>query len=136
MSIGEAPTEARLGKTSRVFAKIILVAFIWVLFGICLIYGIRLYFKAPPNPAFVPLIAATFCTTIAFTIVLSLEYVAGKIVLKVANTEFQGASGPIVMWCLSFLIVALGLTLLGITDAAKKNEPADGKTIWQLIKPN
>src|SRR6266705_634523 len=96
--------------TPRFFSRTIFLIFIWVMFGVCVIYGVRLWFNSVPNPVFTPIIAASFCAVLSFTIVLFLETVSGPIQLKIREgTEFAGASGPIIMWCLCFIVIALGL---------------------------
>jgi len=48
----------------------------------------------------------------ALFIVLVLRTVAGPIELKIPGFEFRGASGPIVMWILCFLAIALAISWL------------------------
>jgi hypothetical protein len=45
----------------------------------------------------------------ALCIVLLLRTVAGNIELKLLGMEFKGASGPIIMWVLCFLSIALAI---------------------------
>jgi hypothetical protein len=118
----------------RFFSRTIFVVFIWVMFGVCGIYGVRLWFNSVPNPVFTPIIAASFCATLAFTIVLFLQTVSGPIQLKIREgTEFTGASGPIIMWCLCFMVIALGLYMMGIVETIKlPTQQPDNRPIHQL----
>jgi len=121
----------------RFFSGTIFLVFIWITFGVCGIYGVRLWFNSVPNPVFTPIIAACFCATLAFTIVVFLETVSGPIQLKLREgTEFTGASGPIIMWCLCFTVIALGLYMLGIIETIKLSpQQPDHLAIHQLITP-
>src|SRR3954462_14604354 len=113
-------TQKTIPAAPRFFSRTIFVVFIWVMFGVCGIYGVRLWFNSVPNPVFAPIIGASFCATLAFTIVLFLETVSGPIQLKIREgTEFSGASGPIIMWCLCFMVIALGLYMMGIVETIK-----------------
>jgi hypothetical protein len=104
------------------------------MFGVCGIYGVRLWFNSVPNPVFAPIIGASFCATLAFTIVLFLETVSGPIQLKIREgTEFTGASGPIIMWCLCFMVIALGLYMMGIVETIKlPTQQPDDRPIHRL----
>jgi hypothetical protein len=48
----------------------------------------------------------------ALFIVLVLRTVAGPIELKIPGFEFRGASGPIVMWIVCFLSIAMAISWL------------------------
>ena len=116
------------------FTRLIFLVFAWTLIGICLIYGVRMWFNSPMPPSFIPITGAAFCAVLAFTLVLTLEYATGPIKLKLGtNTEFEGASGPIILWCLCFFVIALGLYLLGIADVAKTPTQADVRPLHQLF---
>lgn len=97
------------------FTKSIYIVFFWCLVGASLIYGVRLWHDVPPHPSFMPIIAAVFSAILSFTLVIALEYVIGPISIKFGeNFNFTGASGPIILWCLCFIIIIFGLYLLGI----------------------
>jgi hypothetical protein len=51
--------------------------------------------------------------------VLALEYATGPIKLHAANIKFEGASGPIILWCICFAAIVFGLYLLGLPDVVK-----------------
>jgi hypothetical protein len=121
--------------TPPYFSGTILLIFIWVMFGVCVIYGVRLWFNSVPNPVFTPIIAASFCAVLSFAIVLFLETVSGPIQLKIREgTEFAGASGPIIMWCLCFIVIAFGLYMLGIIETIKlPPQQPDHRAIHQLF---
>src|SRR5882672_5914359 len=119
----EADEAPHIAKTPRLFYGLVFVVFTWVIVGICFIYGVRLWFNSNIHSAFVPISGAAFCAAIAFTIVLALEYVTGTIKLKFGQTEFEGASGPIILWCLCFFVVSLGLYMMGLADVVKASYP-------------
>ena len=48
----------------------------------------------------------------AFCVVVTLEATSGKIEFKVLGFEFKGASGPVVLWVLCFLVFVLSLRVL------------------------
>ena len=106
------------------FSSAIFVMFFWIMGGISFIYGVRLWFNDPIQPSFIPIAGGAFAAALAFTLVLTFEYVTGPIKLKFANTDFQGASGPIVLWCLCFVAIVFGLYLLGLGDAVTEIDPA------------
>ena len=121
-------------KTSATFRKFIYVVFFWILIGICFIYGVRMWFNSPMHPSFVPITGAAFCVALAFTLVIALEYATGQIKLKFATVEFEGASGPIILWCVCFFVLVFGLYLLGLGDVAKNSTNADLKSVLDLFR--
>jgi hypothetical protein len=46
-------------------------------------------------------------------IVLFLKYSAGPIEFEGLTFRFKGASGPVVLWALCFLVIVIGLSTLG-----------------------
>lgn len=48
----------------------------------------------------------------ALVIVLLLEFSVGHISFKFAGFHFKGASGPMVLWVMSFLSMVIGIKLL------------------------
>jgi hypothetical protein len=117
----------------RLFVGLIFVIFAWIVVGICFIYGVRLWFNSPVSPSFMPLIAGAFCAALSFTLVLALEYVTGPIKLKLGWVDFEGASGPIVLWCLCFFVIAFGLYLLGVPDTVRLQGPSDSRPLHDLF---
>ena len=135
MAISNEPSAApHIAQRPRLFHGLVFVVFTWVIVGICFIYGVRLWFNSNIHPAFIPVSGAAFCAAIAFTIVLALEYVTGTIKLKFGQTEFEGASGPIILWCLSFFVVSLGLYMMGLADVVKASYPPDPRSLLDLFK--
>jgi hypothetical protein len=66
-----------------------------------------LFEKHPEVSLFIPLAAlASLCN------VLILKITDGPIELSFFKIEFKGASGPIIMWAFSFLVMCLGITML------------------------
>ena len=116
------------------FVGLVFIVFAWIVVGICFIYGVRLWFNSPVHPSFIPLVAGAFCAALAFTLVLALEYVTGAIKLKMGSLDFEGASGPIVLWCLCFFVIAFGLYLLGLPDAVKLTTTADSRSLVDLFR--
>jgi hypothetical protein len=49
---------------------------------------------------------------VAFCLVIILEATSGKVEFKALGFEFKGASGPIVLWVLSFLALVVALRVL------------------------
>ena len=101
------------------FSNLIYATFFWCMIGVSLIYGIRLWLDTPIHPSFLPLVGAVFAAILAFTLVMSLSHVVGPIVLKSNLFEFSGASGPIILWCICFLVIVYGLYLMGMPDTIK-----------------
>jgi hypothetical protein len=60
----------------------------------------------PITVVFVSFFLATF-------VVLFLRYSAGPIEFEGLSFRFKGASGPVVLWALVFIVIVIGLTALG-----------------------
>jgi hypothetical protein len=123
------PVEERSAKAPSLFTKLIFATFAWTLVGICLIYGVRMWFNSTVPPSFLPITGAAFCAVLSFALVLALEYATGRIKIKFSTVDFEGASGPIILWCLCFFVIALGLYMLGIADAVKATAPGDSRSL-------
>lgn len=128
-----APDHDAQKKAPARFTKLIFGIFAWILIGICFIYGVRMWFNSPMQPSFIPITGAAFCVALAFTLVLALEYATGQIKIKFATVEFEGASGPIILWCLCFFVLAYGLYLLGLGDVAKVPTD-DHRSVLELFR--
>jgi hypothetical protein len=111
--------ESPLPLSSPAFAKLLFYVYVWCTVGVVVIYGVRLYQDVPIHHSFLPLVGAVFASAIAFLTVLTLRIVVGMIKFEVTGLKLEGASGPIILWCICFLTVAYGLYLLGVTDVAK-----------------
>jgi hypothetical protein len=61
------------------------------------------------------MIMVPMAALIAFCVVTILEWTAGEIKLKVPGFEFEGASGPIVLWICCFLAITGALRAFWIT---------------------
>jgi len=48
----------------------------------------------------------------AFCVVVTLEATSGKIEFQVLEVKFKGASGPVILWVLCFLVFVLSLRVL------------------------
>lgn len=102
------------------FVNVMFVIFFWCMGGVVVIYGIRLYHDLPINPTFIPIIGAVFAAVLSFTLVMTLQIYSGTVSIKAgSNYALEGASGPIVLWCVCFLTVCYGLYLLGVIEVAK-----------------
>ncbi|TXI37108.1 MAG: hypothetical protein E6Q59_08365 [Nitrosomonas sp.] len=101
------------------FSRYIYITFFWCMVGASIIYGIRLWHDAPLHPFFVPIIGGVFAAILSFTLVMALEYVIGPININVGGNTFSGAGGPIILWCLCFLVICFGLYLLGAGEVTK-----------------
>jgi hypothetical protein len=69
---------------------------------------------------FLSVFGAPICMITALVLVLMLRVVSGKIEFKAAGMEFKGASGPIVLWLLCFLALAVVCRMLWIAPAITK----------------
>jgi hypothetical protein len=128
------PIDERVAKAPVFLARMIFGTFAWILVGMSFIYGVRLWFNSPIHPNFIPLIGGAFSAALAFTLVLSLAYAIGPIRFQFGDRmKFEGASGPIILWCLCFLTLCVGLYFLGITDAIKVPVQEDRRSILQLF---
>ncbi|MDQ3563661.1 MAG: hypothetical protein M3436_05815 [Pseudomonadota bacterium] len=99
------------------FSRFIYMTF-WCMVGVSLIYGFRLWHDIPVHPSLIPIIGAVFAEILSFTLVIALEHVAGPINIEYGTFKFQGASGPIILWCICFLAIVYGLCLLGMPEVA------------------
>jgi small-conductance mechanosensitive channel len=126
---------SRKATSPHFLSRLIFGVFAWIIVGICFIYGVRFWFNSNVNPSFLPITGAAFSAAIAFTLVLALEYATGAITIKLGpSVEFEGASGPIILWCLCFVIIASGLHLLGLSDVTKAAAPLDPRSVLQLFR--
>jgi len=118
-----------------IFSRLIFGVFAWVLVGLCFIYGVRFWFNSPMHPSFIPITGAAFCAVLSFALVLALQYTTGPIKLKFSSVDFEGASGPIVFWCLCFFVIAFGLYMMGLADVAKATtQSGDSRSLLDLFK--
>lgn len=103
--------------------------------GISLLYGVRFYFNDPMHPTFLPLVGAAFAASLSFVIVISLDYLLGEIEINIGgSSSFKGGTGPIILWCVCFLTIVFGLSILGaertVTAEYKATEP---RPVWSLM---
>jgi hypothetical protein len=103
----------------RAVGTFIYGAFFWSMAGVALIYGFRLYQDAPIHPSFIPIIGGSFAAIVSFTLIMTLRIVVGPISIKADKYQLEGATGPIIVWCICFITICFGLYLLGIADTAK-----------------
>lgn len=115
----------------------ILITFAWTVVGVAFIYGFRMWWNAPIDPSFLPIIGVAVAATLAFTLIIAMEASlgAGPISLKLpGGFGFEGASGPVALWCLCFLTIVFGLYLLGLPEAVKHESKHVGDAIHEYIK--
>ncbi len=109
---------------SKWFLVPIVATFIWLFFGITGIIGYRMYWNSPVHPSFALYGVVAFAAIVAFSIVLTLEFVTGRnISLKFGKLEFIGTSGPVILWILVFLAVMSAFLLSGVNDLVESNVP-------------
>ena len=111
------------GDYPRWFKRAVFVLFFWIMFGISLIYGARLFNNNPMHPSFLPVAGAAFAASLSFVIVMVFDQFGGQLVFKVPPLTVEGASGPILLWCICFLSIAIGLSLLGFASAVTADYP-------------
>ncbi|QDV38047.1 hypothetical protein [Tautonia plasticadhaerens] len=99
----------------------VFATFFWIVFGLSIIYGYRVWWDAPIDPSFVPFMCVGFGVVVAFAIVLTLSYATGEIVFEAPGFKFQGASGPIVLWVVCFLAILFGFYLMGISEVVSSD---------------
>jgi hypothetical protein len=102
--------------------------------GICFIYGFRMWQDAPIDPSFVPIVGGSFAATLAFTLVISFEIATGPIKIHAGKAKFEGASGPIIFWCICFFTIVMGLYFLGLPDVLKLPPSEGGRSVLQLMQ--
>lgn len=67
---------------------------------------------------FIGLFGPVLSSVVSLLLVVLLRVTAGPIEFKLLGVEFKGASGPIVLWCFSFLLQVLAIRLLCAADCA------------------
>lgn len=102
-----------------VFNVAVFATFFWIVFGLSIIYGYRVWWDAPIDPSFVPFMCVGFGVIVAFAIVLTLSYATGDIEFEAPGFKFKGASGPILLWVVCFLAILFGFYLVGISEVLK-----------------
>ena len=120
--------------TPPFFTKLIFMVFAWVLVGLCFIYGVRMWFNSTIASSFIPLTGAAFSAVLSFTLVLALQYTTGPIKIKFSTVDFEGASGPIIFWCVCFFVISYGLYMMGLADVVKVAAPGDPRSVLQLFQ--
>ena len=119
---------------------VVISSFIFFLIGISVNYGYRMYWNSPLHPSFMPFVFIAAASILAFTVILALDIaVGGTIEFEIVGQKFRGASGPVVLWVLTFLSIMLGLRLSGATDLAKsetKSKPPSHYLLKKYSQPN
>ena len=106
----------------------VIFTFIFYLVGITVNYGYRTYWNSPLHPSFMPFVYVAVAAILAFTVVLTINITIDtneKIKFVFLGQLFEGASGPVVLWILTFLTIMLGFRLSGATDLAKSDIKAN-----------
>ena len=117
---GTSPASADDKLTSLTFKLSVFFAFFWCIFGLSIIYGIRILWNRPINPSFVPFMGVGFSVIVAFAIVLTLKYATGEsIEFKLFGNEWKGASGPILLWVVCFLAIVYGSTCWALAKCSR-----------------
>lgn len=94
-----------------------IVVFMFLFLGIPGIIGYRMYWNSPVHPSFALFGVVAFSAVVAFTIVLTFEFVTGKdISFEFASTKFTGTSGPVSLWTLVFLSIMATFIFAGVKD--------------------
>ena len=125
--------EENRGFSEKHFRGSIFFAFYWIMFGISIIYGFRLYYDDPLHPSFLPIVFVCFSVVTEFIVVLTINFVVGEIKFKAPGFEFEGASGPIVLWIVCFLAIVLSLTWLHKKFEVADVEKYEGRSISKLV---
>lgn len=125
-----------LGALENYFRRSVFLAFYWIMFGVCGIYGFRLYHDAPLHPSFMPIVLVSYSVVTAFIVVLTLNSVVGEIKFKAPGFEFEGASGPIVLWIACFLAIAFSLSALYEDEHANDSQNYQGKSLSEIVSAN
>src|SRR5262249_39907850 len=73
-----------------VFNLSVFATFFWIVFGLSIIYGYRMWWDAPIDPSFVPFMCVGFGVIVAFAIVLTLSYATGDIDFEAPGFKFKG----------------------------------------------
>lgn len=117
------------------FTVSVYAIFLWIMLGISIFYGVRFYHNDPIHPTFIPMVGGAFSAALAFTIVISLRSVVGEIFIQFGeHRKFEGASGPLILWCICFLVIMFGLYLVGLADTVTvTDDNFTGCSIGQLM---
>ncbi len=127
---------AKIGLAENYFRKSVFVAFYWIMFGVCVIYGIRYYHDYAIHPSFIPIVFVCFSVVTSFIVVLTLDYIAGEIKFKFPGMEFEGASGPIVLWVICFLAISLTLSSIDKDINHENLNREKGISVGELLFPS
>ena len=111
------------------FQSTVVFTFIWLLIGVSVNYGFRMYWNSPIHPSFMPFVFVTVGAIIAFSVVMALDIaIGGLIEFEVLGQKFSGASGPAILWVLIFLTIMVGFSMVNSSDLAssdaKPNPPS------------
>jgi hypothetical protein len=126
---GDSSAKLVFGESEKVVVTFaIIFTFIFYLIGITVNYGYRTYWNSPLHPSFMPFVYVAVAAILAFTVVLTINITIDtneKIKFVFLGQLFEGASGPVVLWILTFLTIMLGFRLSGATDLAKSDIKAN-----------
>jgi hypothetical protein len=105
---------------------VVVSVFTFFLVGVTVNYGFRMYWNSPLHPSFMPFVFVAVAAILAFTVIIALDIaVGGTIEFEFVGQKFRGASGPVVLWVLTFLSIIFGLRLSGATNLAKSDATAN-----------
>ena len=115
---GSATWNDRFGQGLRIFLFIFFAVMI-VTFLVFLPTYLYFLMTTSTNPVVVarnPITGVFVAFFLATFIVLFLRYSAGPIEFEGLTFRFKGASGPVVLWALVFLVIVVGLWTLGASE--------------------
>lgn len=108
------------------FTSTVIFTFAWLLIGVSVNYGYRMYWNSPIHPSFMPFVFVTVAATIAFSVVMAFNItIDGSIEFEVLGQKFSGASGPAILWVFTFLAIMAGFRLTNAEKLASSDEKAN-----------
>jgi hypothetical protein len=113
-----AAADAGFGKGLRIFLFMFFVVMIvtFVVFLPTYLYFLMVTSATPMVIATNPITGVFIGFFLSTFIVLFLKYSAGPIEFEGLTFRFKGASGPVVLWALVFLVIMIGLSTLGASE--------------------
>ncbi|MDJ0508644.1 MAG: hypothetical protein QNJ64_05235 [Crocosphaera sp.] len=104
------------------FQGTVIFTFIWLLVGVSVNYGFRMYHNSPIHPSFIPFVFVTVAAIIAFSVVMAFDIaIGGSIDFEILGQKFTGASGPAILWVLTFLAIMAGLNMTKASELASSD---------------
>ena len=93
-----------------------------------------MFFNSPIHPSFMPFVFVTTATVISFSVIIALNVsIGGTIEFEILGQTFSGASGPAILWVLTFLTIMAGFSFIDGSKLASTDIPPEMPSTRELF---